>query len=99
MLKLKKNAKDFEFQIEGSKTTYRLPAITSLPITDILEIQKLAKHFNDDGEIDEGYETDALELFVNIIRKNEPDVLDQLSYEQFSYLLEAYFNGDTTLGE
>jgi len=98
MLKLKKNDKMFEFQVEGSKKTYKIPAVASLPINDILAIQKLAKHLNNADESDQEYETDALELFVNIIQKNEPEVLDLLSYEQFAYLLEAYFN-DMNMGE
>ena len=98
MLKLKKSDKVFEFQVEGSKKTYNLPSVSALPINDILAIQKLAKHIDENGQTDSDFETEALELFINIIRKNEPEVLDLLSYEQFSYLLEAYFD-DMNMGE
>lgn len=78
MRKFGKDAPEFmEFQIEGSKKTYKIPLAASLPVGDLMAMKEAGAD-------------NLFEVQVKILRKHIGDVVDDLPIATVSAILKAW---------
>ena len=86
----KTTPKTFDFRIEGTKKTYKVPLLDQLP----MEYIKKA------GMLQGGSDDDAFEYVNDLFEKYAPGVIDSLNAEQYKALVEGYFEQSAvSLGE
>lgn len=86
----KEKIETFDFKIEGSKTTHKIPLLRHLPMDMALEAKNLA-----DADDDE-----ALEFVKRIFDAYAPGVVGTLTSGEFAELTTGYFEASgVNLGE
>lgn len=72
----------FDFQLEGSKKTYHVPVMSSLPLAQVLRLKEL--------NTDDPDPFDLLAVIRDVFDEFAPGVVDGLTAEQLSILFQAY---------
>ena len=76
----------FEFQIEGSKKTYKIPLAASMPLTDMLYLKEQDAKGN------------GLEAQMGMLRKYMKDDADALPAETVTAILKAWADESKAYG-
>ena len=83
-------AKEFCFKLAGTDELHRLPSIGSLPV-------RVARRLMDVGD---GTNAEVLDAVGDLVEKWCPGLMDSLTLEQFTEVVEAWFTASgITLGE
>lgn len=83
-------SREFCFKLAGSDELHRLPSIGSLPV-------RVARRLMDVGD---GSNAGVLDAVGDLVEKWCPGLMDSLTLEQFTEVVEAWFTASgITLGE
>ena len=80
----------FDFHIGGSKKLYRVPVLSSLPVSTLIKARELEKTSGEERA------DKTFDFFYGIFRDEVPEVLDILKPKELGVLFAAYAEASST---